>query len=155
MKGVGYILSEASNGLLPFWAATLIPFAVIATYVLVSGMMGVGWSNVLQGVMMLVLAWGLGIYLPFELYGGVGPMFERIATEQPNFLVVGGSATGMSMLRYSSYVVVSVLGFVMWPHLFMRAYTADSERTLKRSIAFYPTFGLVMVPILLLSLIHI
>ncbi|MFC7154247.1 sodium:solute symporter [Halomarina halobia] len=151
MKGVGYILSEASGGMLPFWAAALIPFLVIVAYVLASGMMGVGWSNVLQGVMMLVLAWGLGLYLPFELYGGIGPMFESIAARKSEFLVIGGEATGMPMLTYSSTVVVSVLGFVMWPHLFMRAYTADSERTLKKTIAFYPTFGLIMVPILLIG----
>lgn len=149
MKGVGLILSEASGGRIPFWLAALIPFVVIGVYVLTSGMMGVGWSNVLQGVMMLVLAWGLGIYLPFELYGGVEPMFRQIAAENPGFLTIGGES--MPTLQYSSYIVVSVLGFVMWPHLFMRAYTADSERTLKKTIAFYPTFGLVMIPILLIG----
>ncbi|WP_101295701.1 sodium:solute symporter family protein [Halegenticoccus soli] len=151
MKGVGLILSQASGGLLPFWLAALIPFVVIVAYVLSSGMMGVGWSNVLQGVMMLALAWGLGVYLPIELYGGIGPMFRQIAAENPGFLVIGDPATGMPMLQYSSYVVVSVLGFVMWPHLFMRAYTANSERTLKRTIAIYPTFGFIMIPILLIG----
>lgn len=149
MQGVGYILSEASGGLIPFWLAALLPFAVIAVYVLTSGMMGVGWSNVLQGVMMLVLAWVLGLYLPFELYGGIQPMFERIAAESETMLAVGEPE--MPMLQYSSYIVVSVLGFVMWPHLFMRAYTARDERTLKQTIAFYPTFAFVMIPILFIG----
>jgi len=55
------------------------------------------------------------------------------------------------MLQYSSYIVVSVLGFVMWPHLFMRAFTARDEKTLKRTIAFYPTFGAVMIPVLFIG----
>ncbi|WP_227354826.1 sodium:solute symporter family protein [Haladaptatus salinisoli] len=149
IKGVGFVLNEASNGLIPFWLSALLPFAVIAVYVFTSGMMGVGWSNVLQGIMMIVLAWGLGLYLPFELYGGLQPMFERIAAEQPTHLVVG--APEMPMLRYSSYIVVSALGFVMWPHLFMRAYTADSERTLKRTVVLYPTFQYLLIPILLIG----
>lgn len=149
MKGVGYLLSEASNGLIPYWLAALIPFAVITIYVFTSGMMGVGWSNVLQGVMMLTLAWAVGLYLPFKLYGGIQPMFQEIAVEMPTHLIVG--APEMPILQYSSYIVVSVLGFVMWPHLFMRAFTARDEKTLKRTIAFYPTFAFVMIPVLFIG----
>jgi SSS family solute:Na+ symporter len=149
MKGVGYLLSEASSGLIPYWLAALLPFAVIAAYVFTSGMMGVGWSNVLQGVMMLTLAWAVGLYLPFELYGGIQPMFEQIAADSSTHLIVGEPE--MPMLQYSSYIVVSVLGFVMWPHLFMRAFTARDAKTLKRTIAFYPTFAFVMIPVLFIG----
>ncbi|EMA40711.1 Na+/solute symporter [Halococcus morrhuae DSM 1307] len=149
IKGVAFILTEASNGLIPFWLSGLLPFLVIAIYVLTSGMMGVGWSNVLQGIMMLVLAWFLGLYLPFEIHGGVQPMFEQIANSNPSHLLVG--LPQMSMLRYSSFIIVSALGFVMWPHLFMRAYSADSEKTLKKTVALYPTFQFVLIPILLIG----
>lgn len=149
IKGVAFILTEASNGLIPFWLSGLLPFLVIGIYVFTSGMMGVGWSNVLQGVMMLVLAWFLGLYLPFELHGGIQPMFEQIASSNPSHLVVG--LPEMSILRYSSFIIVSALGFVMWPHLFMRAYSADSEKTLKKTVALYPTFQFILIPILLIG----
>ncbi|WP_049996125.1 sodium:solute symporter family protein [Halococcus sediminicola] len=149
IKGVAFILTEASNGLIPFWLSGLLPFLVIAIYVLTSGMMGVGWSNVLQGVMMLVLAWFLGLYLPFELHGGIQPMFEQIANSNSTHLLVG--LPEMSMLRYSSFIIVSALGFVMWPHLFMRAYSADNEKTLKKTVALYPTFQFILIPILLIG----
>ncbi|MDL5361874.1 sodium:solute symporter [Halalkalicoccus sp. NIPERK01] len=151
ITGVGLILETASDGLIPYWLAALLPFLVITVYVLSSGMMGVGWSNVLQGAMMLVFAWSIGLYLPFELYGGVGPMFEGINAELANHLVIGGTADGMSVLQYSSYVLVSTLGFVMWPHLFMRAYTSRDVKTLKKTVMLYPLFGLVLVPILFIG----
>jgi SSS family solute:Na+ symporter len=149
IKGVAFILTEASNGLIPFWLSGLLPFVVIGIYVFTSGMMGVGWSNVLQGIMMLALAWFLGLYLPFELHGGIQPMFEEIAANHPTHLLVG--LPEMSIWRYSSFILVSALGFVMWPHLFMRAYSADNEKTLKKTVALYPTFQFVLIPIVLIG----
>ena len=151
ITGVGLILETASDGLIPYWLAALLPFIVITIYVLSSGMMGVGWSNVLQGAMMLTFAWSIGLYLPFQLYGGVGPMFEGISAEMAGHLTIGGTPGGMSVLQYSSYVLVSTLGFVMWPHLFMRAYTSRDVKTLKKTVMLYPLFGLVLVPILFIG----
>lgn len=149
IRGVGFVLNEASNGLIPFWLSALLPFVVIGIYVYTSGMMGVGWSNVLQGIMMITLAWFLGLYLPYTLFGGVQPMFEQIAAADPSHLLVGNPQMGM--LEYSSYIIVSALGFVMWPHLFMRAYTSESVTTLKKTIVLYPTFQFLMIPILLIG----
>ncbi|ELY86439.1 sodium:solute symporter family protein [Natrialba taiwanensis] len=149
IKGVAFILNEASNGIIPFWLSGLLPFLVIGIYVVTSGMMGVGWSNVLQGIMMVLLAWFLGLYLPFELHGGVEPMFKNIAASDPSHLLVG--LPEMSMLQYSSFIVVSALGSIMWPHLFMRAYTADDTATVKKTAAFYPLFQFIIIPILLIG----
>jgi len=149
IKGVAFILSEASNGLIPFWLSGMLPFLIIGFYVITSGMMGVGWSNVLQGIMMLALAWFLGLYLPSELHGGIQPMFETIAASNPSHLVVG--LPEMSIARYSSFIVVSALGSIMWPHLFMRAYTAEDESTVKKTAILYPLFQFIIVPILLIG----
>jgi len=56
-----------------------------------------------------------------------------------------------SWAGYSSAVIVSAVGFSMWPHLFMRAFTAKSDRTLKLTVVLYPTFQLFLVPILLIG----
>jgi SSS family solute:Na+ symporter len=149
MKGVAFILTAASGGLIPYWLSAALPFVVIGIYVFTSGMMGVGWSNVLQGIMMLVLAWFLGLFLPFKLYGGIQPMFEQIAATNPSHLLIGPPEFGV--LKFSSFIIVSALGFVMWPHLFMRAYSADSEKTLKKTVVLYPTFQFILIPILLIG----
>ena len=39
----------------------------------------------------------------------------------------------------------------MWPHLFMKAYTAKSERVLKQTILMYPTFAIFLVPVLFIG----
>ncbi len=154
MRGAGVLMRLASGGALNDAQGIAIVYGVVAVYVLKSGVLGVGWTNVLQGVFMLVLAWGLGLYLPSLLHGGIGPMFEKIAAADPDFLLAPGrtkSGTPWNWAEYSSFVLVSMIGFTCWPHLFMKAFSARDERTLRKSVILYPSFLLFQVPILLLG----
>jgi SSS family solute:Na+ symporter len=155
MKGAGYVLNVISEGMIPEWAGAGITYLVVLVYVYCSGVMGVGWSNAFQGMFMMILAWVLGIYLPNALYGGIGPMFEAIMEsgrglmlEAPG-LTAGG--TPWSWAGFSSAVVVSAVGFSVWPHFFMRSFAARSERSLRLSIVLYPTFQIFLIPILLIG----
>jgi SSS family solute:Na+ symporter len=109
----------------------------------------------LQGVFMLAIAWFLGLYLPHKLYGGVGPMFEQIAASDLGAMLqapgLDGSGAPWDWWGFSSAVIVSAVGFSMWPHLFMKSYAAKSERTLRLTVVLYPTFQLFLVPILLIG----
>lgn len=154
MEGAGYVFDVVTEGRVPTWAGAAIAYGVVLIYVFRSGLMGVGWTNTFQGMFMMVLAWGLGLYLPWKLYGGVGPMFEGIAKAAPQMLRAPGlDASGgpWSWGAYSSAVAISVLGFSLWPHYFMKIFTARDERTLKRTIVFYPTFLIFLVPILFIG----
>jgi SSS family solute:Na+ symporter len=122
----------------------------VLVYVLRSGVLGVGWTNTLQGIFMMLLAWGLGLYLPHRLYGGVAGMFRQIAAARPELLVAPGlTATGEPWTwgEYSAAVVVSIFGFSVWPHLFMKAFTAKDVRTIRRTVVLYPTFQIFLVPL--------
>ncbi len=155
MKGAGYILSTISEGLVPQWLGALVAYGVVLLYVFTSGMVGIGWTNTFQGLFMMAVAWFLGLYLPYEMYGGIQAMFEQIAASDMGAMLSapGLSADGStwSWAGYSSAVIVSAVGFSMWPHLFMKAFTAKSERTLKFTVVLYPTFQLFLVPVLLIG----
>lgn len=155
MKGAGFLLSTISDGHVPQWLGALVAYGVVLIYVFASGMMAIGWTNVIQGVFMMVVAWFLGLYLPETLHGGIQPMFEAIAgSDQGAMLEAPGLAADGSpwtWAGYSSAVIVSAVGFSMWPQLFMRAFTARSDRTLKLTVVLYPTFQLFLVPILLIG----
>jgi SSS family solute:Na+ symporter len=103
---------------------------------------------------MMAVAWGIGLYLPASLYGGVGPMFERIADTRPELLILPGLGPGgesWSWGAYSSAILSSAVGLMMWPHLFMKAFTARDERTLRRTVVLFPTFQLFLVPLILVG----
>jgi len=154
MEGAGYVFDVVTEGRVPVWAGAAIAYVVVLLYVFRSGVMGVGWTNTFQGMFMMALAWILGLYLPWKLHGGVEPMFEAIAEAAPRMLEAPGldaSGEPWSWGGYSSSVAISVLGFSLWPHYFMRIYTARDARTLKRTVVYYPTFLVFLVPILFIG----
>jgi len=154
MSGAGYVFNVVTEGRMPVWAGAAIAYGVVLIYVFRSGVMGVGWTNTFQGLFMMALAWGLGLYLPHELYGGVTPMFEAIAAEFPEMLRAPGlndAGEPWTWGGYSSSILISVLGFSLWPHYFMKIYTARNVRTLKKTIVAYPTFQIFLVPILFIG----
>ncbi len=154
MEGAGYVFNVVTEGRMPEWAGAAIAYGVVLVYVFRSGVMGVGWTNTFQGMFMMVLAWGLGLYLPYRLYGGVGPMFDAIAEAAPRMLEAPGLGAGgepWSWGAFSSSVAISALGFSLWPHYFMKIYTARDIPTLKKTVVFYPTFLIFLVPILFIG----
>jgi SSS family solute:Na+ symporter len=150
MKGCAYVFEIASEGRIPFWAGALIAYLVVLIYVFYGGVRGVAWTNVFQGAFMVVTAWVLGLYFAYKLYGGPAEMFRQIVQANPTHLLVG-PGTKMGFAAFTSALLVSVLGFSMWPHLFMKAYTAKNERILKQTIVLYPTFAIFMVPVLFIG----
>ena len=155
MKGAGLILSTITEGRVSFAVGAAVTYGVVVIYVLTSGVLGVGWTNTFQGLFMMVIAWFLGLYLPYQLYGGVGPMFEQIAaSDHARMLVAPGltsSGEPWAWAGFSSAVLISGIGFSMWPHLFMKSYAAKSDRALRLTVVMYPTFQLFLVPILLIG----
>jgi SSS family solute:Na+ symporter len=154
MKGAGLVLEAVTRGRVPVWAGAAAVYAVVLVYVWRSGVLGVGWTNTFQGIFMMIMAWGLGLYLPYRLYGGIRPLFERIAAERPELLQAPGLASEggpWTWGEYSTAVIVSAVGFSFWPHLFMKAYSAKDERTIRRTVVFYPTFQIFLVPIFVLG----
>ncbi|MEM9802345.1 MAG: sodium:solute symporter family protein [Planctomycetota bacterium] len=151
MRGAGHVLEVLTDGRISVEVGAAAVYGVVLAYVWHSGVMGVGWTNTLQGAFMMVLAWVLGLYLPHALHGGVGPMFSKI---DPEFLRLPGLASNgepWSWLGYGSSVFVMAVGFSFWPHLFQKAFAARSDRVIRRTVVLYPTFQLFLVPILLIG----
>lgn len=154
MQGAGLVLEIVTEGTVSREVGAAVVYAVVLTYVLKSGVLGVGWTNTFQGIFMLVLAWTMGLYLPHALYGGIEPMFDAIEAARPELLRAPGLDGKGQSRTWSSYtgdVLVSMIGFSAWPHLFMKAFSARDERTLKRTVVLYPTFQIFLVPLLLVG----
>ncbi|MGD8688786.1 MAG: sodium:solute symporter family protein [Gammaproteobacteria bacterium] len=155
MTGAGYILETVSNGSIPLWVGAGLAYGVVTLYVLFSGVLGVGWTSMFQGMMMMAIAWGLGLYLPWKLYGGIGAMFERLAATGHGAMLaapgLGADGHPWSWWAFASAIAVSALGFSCWPHFFMKAFAARDDRSLKLMVVFYPTFQIFLIPILIVG----
>ncbi len=143
MKGLGIIVSVASYGTISPTLAIWLGAAVVTAYVMVSGVRGSAWNSVAKDTLILGIAVFLGIYLPLHYYGGLGPMFHAIDAAKPGFLVF--PAKGSSVLWFQSTVVLTALGFFMWPHTFGSLYTARDERIFRRNAVILPIYQLILL----------
>ncbi|MEA1965645.1 MAG: sodium:solute symporter family protein [Candidatus Aerophobetes bacterium] len=150
LKGVAYTVNILTGGHIPFWAGALIAYGVVVIYVITSGVRGAAWSDVVQGGLMLIIAWVVGLYLVYHLYGGPTAMFQQIAATNPGHLIIGKEGSHMGIVAFSTATLVSIIGFMMWPHLFMKTYTTNIK-TMKRTVMMYPLFAIFLVPVLFIG----
>ncbi len=154
MSGAGIVFETVTEGHVSFELGAALSYGIVIIYVLFGGATAVGWTNVFQGIIMMAVAWGVGLYIPQQLYGGIGPMFERIADVRPELLTLPGlTAAGEPWTwgGYSTAILSSAIGLMMWPHLFIKAFSARDERILRRSVVLYPTFQIFLIPLLLVG----
>jgi len=143
LKGLGIIVSETSYGRISTPTAVLLSVTALVAYVILSGVRGSAWTAVVKDVMILAVAVGLGTWLPYHYYGGYRPMFEAIEHAKPGFLSL--PAHGMSSTWMVSTVLLSALGFYMWPHGFASVYTARSENVFRKNAVVMPLYQLILL----------
>jgi len=143
LKGLGIIVSTSSYGTISPHVAIWIGAAIVTVYVMVSGVHGSAWNAVLKDTMILLVVLFLGIYLPLHLYGGYRAMFNAIDEAKPGFLAL--PERGQSVLWFSSSVLLSALGFYMWPHGFGAVFTARDGRVFRKNAIVLPLYQLILL----------
>jgi len=143
LKGLGIIVSTSSYGSISPNVAIWIGAAIVTAYVMVSGVHGSAWNAVIKDTMILLVVLFLGIYLPLRLYGGYGAMFSAIDEAKPGFLTL--PERGQSPLWFTSSVLLSALGFYMWPHSFGAVYTARDASVFRKNAIVLPLYQLILL----------
>lgn len=145
LTGLGIIVSVASFDTIGRTAAMTISVVVLAAFVFVGGVRAVAWISVLKDLLMVVAALAIGIGIPYMYFGGIGPMFAALAHARPTHLTMPGATTNLGHTWYISTVLLTALGFYMWPHAFGAAFTAKSGDILRRNAAVMPLYTITLV----------
>ncbi|KRB51343.1 sodium:solute symporter [Rhizobium sp. Root708] len=143
LKGLGIIAETVSDGKIPHAVAIIVGAAVMALYVIASGMRGSAWAATVKDGTTWVICAFLGIYLPYHYYGGIGEMFAQIEIAKPGFLSLPDA--GETIVWYCSTIALSALGLYMWPHTFSSVYTSKTDAAFRRNAVFMPLYALVML----------
>jgi solute:Na+ symporter, SSS family len=143
LTGLGIIVTAAGYGAIPRDVAIWIGAAIVTVYIMTSGIRGSAYTAVVKDILILSVVLFLGIYLPLHLYGGIGPMFEQIVAAKPGFLVFPGS--GQSVAWFISTVLLTAIGFFMWPHSFSACYAAKDARVFRRNAIALPIYQLILL----------
>jgi SSS family solute:Na+ symporter len=148
LTGLGIIMEVASSEGIRRAPAIVIGVTLVASFVLASGVRAVAWVSVLKDSLMLLAAVAIGIGVPYVHFGGVGRMFAALANARPAHLTMPGAAPNLGHTWYFSTVLLTSLGFYMWPHSFASAFTAKSADTLRRNAVVMPLYTLTLAFVL-------
>ena len=153
--GSAYILFVMSGGLIPIWLGVLLVLACIAVYLYASGQRAIGRTNAFQGVLMLIVAWAVGMWAVHSATGGLSfaGVFERIQAEHPEFLTLPGASGDMSYSFWTTSIIVSMFSFM--PPVWTQWMSASSARTIRRSATWLPTYYIVILPMVVVGFIGI
>jgi SSS family solute:Na+ symporter len=144
VTGLGIIVEIASFGGIHRTPAMIIGFALVAAFVFVSGIRGVAWVCILKDFLLLLCAIFIGIAVPRIYFGGIGPMFAALVQTKPGHLVMPGTTKDLGHAWYFSSVLMTSLGFYMWPQYFAASFTARSGRILRRNAVIMPLYAITM-----------
>ena len=71
-------------------------------------------------------------------------MFAALAHTRPAHLTMPGATANLGHAWYISTVLLTSLGFYMWPHSFAASFTAKSADTLRRNAVVMPLYSLTL-----------
>ncbi|MBV1707675.1 MAG: sodium:solute symporter family protein [Hyphomicrobiales bacterium] len=143
LTGLGIIVSLSSYGAIDKAVAIWIGATIVTLYIVASGVRGSAWTSVVKDIMILAIVVFLGLYLPYHLYGGIGAMFTRINAAKPGFLVF--PASGQSIWWFATTVLLTSLGFFMWPHSLGACFTARSASVFRKNAIALPLYQLILL----------
>ena len=151
LAGLGLIVEVASNGAINTKIAILISFLLTSVFVYTSGIRGAAWVSVIKDVMMILAVLIVGIGIPVIYFGGFGKMFKILIEKMPEHIVFPGAVPSMDVVWVMSTLLLTGIGFYMWPHLFGSAFSAKSDKILKRNAIIMPLYQIPVILILMVG----
>jgi SSS family solute:Na+ symporter len=150
--GLGYIISIASENVIPYTYGMIALSLFTAAYCFTGGLRAVYWTDVLQGIWMFVAIWITGLFLAFTVFkGGIAEVFSILAAEKPALLTINVPYT-----YWLSMTIIFSFGIVLQPHLWVKYYTARDPKTLKWLGATTPLYLMfIYIFLLLLSVLQL
>jgi SSS family solute:Na+ symporter len=150
LTGLGLIVEVASNQAISSNVAIVISFVLTCVFVYTSGIRGTAWVSIVKDIMMIVAVLVVGIGVPTIYFGGFGNMFRTLIEQKPQYLVFPGATSHMGVIWVMSTLLLTGLGFYMWPHVFGSVFSAKSASVIKKNAIIMPLY---QIPILLIFMV--
>lgn len=148
--GGGIALRTLTDGAISFEMGAVIVTIVIAAYLMLGGMRSDVLTDLLQGVMMVVVALAAVGFVSYGL-GGFQEANAAAYDAVPALFSLPGGAGFFTIQIWISYILLWTFCDPLFPQLFQRFYAARDERAIKFSMLAYPiiTAMLFLAPVLI------
>ena len=141
LAGVGYLLQGATNGAISFTTGAVLATVVATLFSYVAGIRSVMWTDSLQALMMIVAS-TLVAYLVIQGLGGFAVLFDRLAAEHPESLVVPGSGL-FSFITFLGLTIPWFFFSLSNPQVSQRLFMPASLRAMRQMLLGFLVFGLI------------
>jgi SSS family solute:Na+ symporter len=145
LTGVQVLLTIAGYGTINTLAAVGIAFALIALFVFGTGLRGAAWASTIKDGMVLIGVIFAGIVLPIRFFGSPAGVIDAVLAQRPHWMTLTGDASANGVTWFVSTVILTALGFYMWPQSLAAVYSAKDEDTLRRNSIALPVYQLMLL----------
>jgi Na+/proline symporter len=152
LVAMGHGISGLTGGTIPYKLGVVFFILVMLVYEWLGGMRAVAITDLICGVIMLLGIFGL-LVGAMVTFGGLGASTAFMLEKAPKLAAVPSSTESVTWL---STLILIMIGAAVYPQAIQRIYAAESERTLKRSLARMAWMPFLTTgPILLVGLIAV
>ena len=134
--GAGYLINYIVPGI-TWQIGAIITMIIIMIYVLSGGMRGSGWTDVFQGLIMIIAMTMAIVFVAISLGGFEAANTAAYAASPGLFTRPGGGEYFLPQIWFS-FMLLWIFADPMFPQIFSRFYTAKDEKSLKTSMILYP-----------------
>lgn len=144
IKGVSTFLGAAFPEALPHWGWKTLIVAVMIIYSEVGGLRAIMYNDTLQGIVLFVVIWVIGLNCISE-FGSVAGMFERVESINADLLSVPGP-NGLFTAQFFilSAVSIAILPFTQ-PQISTRIIIMKSHDALRRMAIGLGVFAVLVI----------
>ena len=135
--GAGLLIMQLTESMISWQFGAVATMIVLMVYTFFGGMRGSGWTDVLQGVLMITALILAFIFVAHGL-GGITTANSLAIEKVPSAFSRPGLDGYFTIQIWFSFMILWLFADPMFPQLFSRFYTAKNEKSLKWSMVLYP-----------------
>jgi SSS family solute:Na+ symporter len=141
--GAGFLIMQLTESVISWQVGAVGTMLVLMVYTFFGGMRGSGWTDVVQGVLMIVALVFAFVFVAVGM-GGVSVANAASFAQAPELFARPGLDGFFTMQIWFSFMILWLLADPLFPQLFSRFYTAKNEKSLKWTMLFYPIAVLIV-----------
>jgi SSS family solute:Na+ symporter len=145
LTALGLIVEAASLGGIGHVTAMLIAFVMVAIFVFMSGLKGIASTAFIKDFTMVLCILFFGIAIPYHYCGGIGEMFAQLEALKPGYLTFPGGTKVLDVGWAMSTLVLTALGFYMWPHFTTNTFSAKDPDVPRHNAVWLPVYHLFII----------
>ena len=135
--GAGMLIESVTGASIGWQIGAIFTMFVIMIYVIFGGMRGSGWTDVIQGVLMISALTLAVVFIAINL-GGFEAANTMAYNASPELFTRPGGGDFFMPMMWFSFMLLWIFADPMFPQIFSRFYTAKDEKSLKQSMILYP-----------------